>query len=498
LYIQDDFHVASNVTINLGLRYELAPPMHDAHQQMSSIDYSKVPSPQAIFASGKTGFYNATLFVCGQSGYPDGCAYTDKNNFAPRLGVVWSATKKTVIKVGGGIFYANNDANPLFRLAAGLPNNIAQTLSSNNFVPQYHNLSPFGSNIVGPVQIQAAGIDINQRSSYSMQWNLSVQHELARGTVLEVGYLATMGLKLEQNVQPNNANPGLTAVDPRRPYLGVQYAPGIQFPSYITVVGNTVPVGQINYLPHSAQSNYESLFARLEKRFSRGVSFLSSYTWSKAITNAPQFRNAGGVNGNENSPPQDSYNLAAERSLASFNVAHRFINTVLYDLPIPKNKGFGSKIFGDIQLSGILSIQTGFPFTVNVSGDTAGAGAGTGGIFIRPNYILGQNVDLSGSARSTDHFFNTAAFSLPPAGAYGNLGRDTIVGPGLTDLDMVIAKNISLRESVKLQLRVECFNIFNHPNYNIVGRIINDPTTFGKVLSQLDPRQVQFGAKLQF
>jgi hypothetical protein len=498
LYIQDDIHLSSKVTINLGLRYELAPPMHDAHQQMSSIDYSMVPSPQAIFASKKTGFYNATLFVCGQSGYPEGCAFTDKNNFAPRVGVVWSATKKTVVKVGGGMFYANNDANPLFRLAAGLPDNIAQTLSSNNFVPQYHDLSPFGANIVGPVQIQAAGIDIHQRTSYSVQWNLSVQHELARGMVLEVGYLATLGLKLEQNVQPNNANPGLGAVDPRRPYLGVQYAPNIQFPSYITVVGNTVPVGQINYLPHSAQSNYESLFVRLEKRFSGGVSFLSSYTWSKAITNAPQFRNAGGVNGNENSPPQDSYNLAAERSLASFDNAHRWINTVLYDLPVPKHKGAASAIFGDIQLSGILSLQSGFPFTVNLSGDTAGAGAGTGGIFIRPNYILGQTVALSGSAQTADHFFNTAAFSLPATGTFGNLGRDTIIGPGLTDLDIVIAKNIALRERVKLQLRAECFNLFNHPNYNIVGRIINDPTTFGKVLSQLDPRQLQFGAKLLF
>jgi len=105
------------VTLNFGLRYELAAPMHDARQQMSSIDYSMVPSPQAIFAAKKTGFYNATLFVCGQSGYPVGCASTDKNNFAPRLGVVWSATKKTVIKVGSGVFYANNDANPLFRLA---------------------------------------------------------------------------------------------------------------------------------------------------------------------------------------------------------------------------------------------------------------------------------------------------------------------------------------------------------------------------------------------
>jgi len=299
-------------------------------------------------------------------------------------------------------------------------------------------------------------------------------------------------------VQPNNANPGLGAVDPRRPYLGVQYAPNTPFPSYITVVGNSVPVGQINYLPHSAQSNYESMFVRLEKRFSRGVSFLSSYTWSKAITNAPQFRNAGGVNGNENSPPQDSYNLAAERSLASFHNEHRWINTFLYDLPVAKNNSVGSKIFRDIQLSGILSIQTGFPFTVNLSGDTAGAGAGTGGIFIRPNYILGQNVELSGSDRSTSRFFNTAAFSLPPTGTFGNLGRNTIIGPGLTDLDVVLAKSVALGESIRLQLRVECFNLFNHPNYNLVGRIINDPTTFGRVLNQLDPRQLQFGLKLVF
>src|SRR5262249_16683814 len=109
-FIQDDFHVTSNVTLNLGLRYELADPMHDARSQMSSVDFSKVPTPQEIFASKKTGFYNATLFVCGASGYPEGCAYTDKNNFAPRLGVVWAANPKTVIKAGGGMFYANNDA----------------------------------------------------------------------------------------------------------------------------------------------------------------------------------------------------------------------------------------------------------------------------------------------------------------------------------------------------------------------------------------------------
>jgi hypothetical protein len=498
LYIQDDFRLTPNLTLNMGLRYELSPPLSDAHQQMSSIDYSTAPTPQQSFATGKTGVANATLFVCGQSGYPAGCAYTDYLNFAPRLGVVWSPAAKTVIRAGGGVFFVNNDDNPLFRLAAGLPDNIAQTLSSNNFIPQYLNLNPFGSYVVGPVQLQAAGIDLHQRSSYSLQWNVSAQRELSRNTVLEAGYVATLGIKLEQNVQPNNSMPGPGAVDPRRPYLGVQYAPDAHFPSYVTVVGNTVPIGQINYLPHSAQSNYESLFLRFERRFSRGISFLSSYTWSKAITNAPQYRNAGGTAGSENSPPQNSYNLAAERGLASFNVAHRWVETVLYDLPVRNDNGLISKIFRNFQLSGILSIQTGFPFTINLAGDTAGIGGGTGGILIRPNYALGQNVQLPGSQRSTNEWFNTAAFSLPPAFQFGNLGRNTVVGPGLTNLDAVVAKNIALREGVKLQLRVECFNLFNHSNYSVVGRIINDPTTYGKVLNQLDPREFQIGMKLVF
>jgi hypothetical protein len=136
--------------------------------------------------------------------------------------------------------------------------------------------------------------------------------------------------------------------------------------------------------------------------------------------------------------------------------------------------------------------------TINLAGDTAGIGGGTGGILIRPNYVLGQNVKLSGSARSTKEFFNTSAFLLPPAFAFGNVGRNTVIGPGLTNIDAVVAKNIPLRESVKLQLRVECFNLANHSNYSLVGRIINDPTTYGKVLSQLDPREFQMGAKLVF
>jgi hypothetical protein len=501
-YIQDDFRIVPKLTLNLGLRYELSPPMYDARQQMASIDYSTVPSPGQIFASGKTGFYAPQLFICGQNGYPKGCAYTDYDNFAPRLGIVWAATSKTVLRAGSGIFYAGNDLNPLFRLAAGLPDNLIQTLTSNNFTPQYRGFDIFGPAVVGPVQIQQAGIDITQRTSYSIQWTFTIQRELWHKLAFEAGYMASLGLKLEQNVQPNNALPGLSAVDPRRPFAALQYAPGTKFPSYVTVVGNSVPVGFINYLPHSAQSNYHSMFVRLEKPFANGFSWLTSYNFSKAITNAPQFRNAGGVNGSENSPAQDSFNLRAERGLAYFDTRHRLVNTVVYQLPFGRDKrflryGLASKVLGGWEMSGIVTVQSGFPFTLNLRGDTAGVGAGTGGIFVRPILLPGQTWQLDASQRTTSRYFNTAAFISPAAGTFGNLGRNTIIGPSQANADLILARYIRVKEGIRLQFRAEFFNALNHSNYLLVGRIVNDPT-YGQVLSQYDPRQLQFGLKLTF
>jgi hypothetical protein len=409
---------------------------------------------------------------------------------------------KTVIRAGGGVFYSNNDLNPLFRLAAGLPDNLAQTLTSNNFIPQFKGFDIFGPAVVGPTQIQQAGIDINQRTSYSLQWTFTIQRELWHKLAFETGYMASLGLKLEQNVQPNNAQPGVGAVDPRRPFLALQYAPGTQFPSYVNLVGNSVPVGFINYLPHSAQSNYESLFVRLEKPFANGFSWLTSYNFSKAISNAPQFRNAGGVNGAENSPAQDAYNLRAERGLAYYDSRHRLVNTVVYQLPFGHDKrflryGIASKVFGGWETSAIVTLQSGFPFTLNLRGDTAGVGAGTGGIFVRPNLLPGQDWHLSGSQQSTARYFNTAAFSSPNAGAFGNVGRNALIGPGQSTADVILARYIRVKEGIRLQFRAEFFNALNHSNYLLVGRIVNDPT-FGQVLSQYDPRQLQFGLKLTF
>lgn len=502
LYIQDDIRVSNKLTLNFGLRYELSPPMYDAGYKMSSIDFSKVPWSPDIFAEGRLNYYRPTLFVCGKGGYPRGCAYTDYNNFAPRFGFAWTALPKTVVRGGVGVFYAATDMNGLFRLAATLPNNISQTLNANNFVPQWRNFDVFGGAVVGPVAVQQASIDLNQRTSYSPQWSFSVQRELTRDTVFEIGYLASLGVKLQQNVQPNNAQPGAGAVDPRRPYAGLVYDSGVEFPSYLTVQGNTVPVTQVNVYQLSAQSNYHALLARFEKRFSRSFSLLSSYTFSKAITNAPQFRNAGGVNGSENSPPQDSYNLRAERSLAPYDARQRWSNAFVYDLPFGHGRRFlqtgpAAWIVGGWQLSGIFTAQSGFPFTINLAGDTAGIGGGSGGILIRPNAVTGQSWELPRDQRSTSRYFNTGAFAQPLAAQFGNVGRNTVIGPGMVNLDTTILKNFDVTERFRAQFRAEFFNMLNHPNYNIVGRIINN-ANFGQVLNQLDPRQVQFAVKVTF
>jgi hypothetical protein len=329
-----------------------------------------------------------------------------------------------------------------------------------------------------------------------------LQRELAPDLVIEAGYLATLGIKLQQNVQPNNAQPGRGAVDPRRPYGGLEYAAGVEFPPYLTVQGNSVPVTFINYFPNSAQSNYHAMLVRVEKRYLNGLSFLSSFTYSRAIANAPQFRNAGGAAGAENSPPQDSFNLAAERGLAAFHNKVRSVNTIVFDAPFGPGRrflktGWGALLLGGWQTSGIITAQTGFPFTVNLSGDTAGIGGGTGAVLIRPNAVAGQKDRLAASERNTRRWFNTAAFAMPEAFTFGNVGRNTVIGPGMLNLDWTLARSFRPAERLGLQFRAEFFNLFNTPNLNQVGRILNSPT-FGQALNQLDPRQIQFGLKMQF
>lgn len=502
-FVQDDFRLTPTLTVNAGLRYEVSPPMYDIRNQMASIDFSTAPSPQAIFAASEQGVYSPKLFVCGKDEYPQGCAYTNWHNLSPRVGLAWALGPKTVIRAGAGIYYGTQDANTLLKLAQSLLTTYAQTLTFNAYVPQNPGLNVFTSAIVGLQSITAAALDLHQGTPYSPQWSFNIQRTLAPQLVLEVGYLGTDGIHLEQNVQVDNSMPG-TAV--KRPYFGLTLAPAVVSALGFPETSTTVPVTTINYFPHSAQSNYHALTARLERRFYRGFSLLSAFTFSKAISNAPQYRNDGGITGDENSPPQNSFDLAADRGLAYFNAKFRWVTTAVYDLPFGHghrmlNQGAGRAILGGWQVSGILQLQTGYPYTINYKGDPINIGGGSGGILVRPNYVLGADgrpVDpnLPSNVHSTSEWFNTAAF-VQPIASFGNVGRNTMIGAGLSNLDATIARTFRIRERATLQFRGEVFNLANHPNFNLIGRVVNDPT-FGIVQNQLPPRQIQFGVKLGF
>jgi hypothetical protein len=468
---------------------------------MASINFATAPSPETIFANNQQGIYSPTLFVCGKDGYPQGCAYANKKDFSPRVGLAWALNAKTVIRAGGGIYYGTQDDNTLLKLAQTLPTTYAQTLTLNAYVPSVTMANAFGSPVVGSASIQAAAIDPHQGTPYSPQWSFNIQRTLAKDTVLEVGYLGAAGIHLEQNVQVNNSMPG-TAV--KRPYFGLTLDPSIQAELAFSATASVVPVTTINYFPHSAQSNYHALTARFEHRFSY-VQVLSSFTYSKAISNAPQYRNDGGITGDENSPPQNSFDLAADRGLAYFDTKFRSVTSVVYDLPFGTgkkmlSKGVAGSVLGGWQVSGELQLQSGFPYTINYKGDPINIGRGSGGILVRPNYVWanGANVNpnLPADQRSTSEWFNAAAF-VQPIYSFGGVGRNTLIGAGLSNLDATLARNFHLAEKVNLQVRGEFFNVANHPNYSLIGRIVNDPT-YGIVQSQLPPRQIQLAAKLSF
>jgi hypothetical protein len=502
-FVQDDLRVTPTLTVNTGLRYELSPPLYDIRNQMSSIDFSTVPPPAAIFAAGLQGMYSPKLFVCGKDGYPAACAYANKKNLSPRAGLAWSVNPKTVIRAGGGIYYGTQDGNTLLKLAQSLPTTYNQTLTFNAYVPSVNLGNVFGPAVVGSASIQAAALDLHQGTPYSPQWSFNVQRELGKDVVLEVGYLGSAGIHLEQNVQINNSMPGTVA---KRAFYGLTLAPSVLAASAYPITNTVVPVTTINYFPHSAQSNYHALTARVERKFAAGASLLSAFTWSKAISNAPQYRNAGGITGSENSPPQNSFDLAADRSLAYFDARFRWVTSAVYDLPFGAGKklagtGRAAAILGGWQVSAVLQAQSGFPYTINYKGDPINIGGGSGGILVRPNYVTdpgGANVspNLPSDQRSTGRWFNTAAF-VQPVYSFGDVGRNSMIGAGLVSLDATLARNFKIAEKARLQFRAEFFNLANHSNYALIGRVVNDPT-FGIVQNQLAPRQIQLGVKVGF
>jgi hypothetical protein len=251
------------------------------------------------------------------------------------------------------------------------------------------------------------------------------------------------------------------------------------------------PVSTINLLENTAQSWYDAGYINVRRRYTGGLTFLANYTWAKDLSDAPDFRSPMF----ESSIPQNNSDLEAERGPAC-DIRHRFAASVVYDIPAWDRSGFARAISKDWHVSTVYQIQTGFPFTVSVFGDTANSGTVLGENPIRANFT-GEPIFPSGT-RTASSWMNRAAFAAPAAYTFGDVGRNSVYGPGLQTLDLALVRDFNLTERAVFQFRGEFFNALNHTNLGTPDRFVNTPQ-FGTITEATTPgRQIQLSARLSF
>lgn len=476
-FIQDDWRVTHNTTINLGLRYEFATPLADVSH----------PNSNLIFRNGQP-----YAFVGGELGMPRGLMYPNYFDFAPRLGFAHVVPGRFgfVLRGAFGTFFTPIDMNTFCNQRHVPPLVFAETDQSDNFTPSLSGFN-FGPAALGKTTISFAAADPHSPPEYINQWSFSVEKALPAKTVLEVGYQGARGFHLQRAHLINNALPGPGPIGPRRPFPKISFLPGTVFPSDFNAVSDTFPVSAINLLENTAQSWYDAGWLDVRRRFEHGLTFLVNYTYAKSLINAPDFRSPM----DEAAIPQDNNNLDAEKGLAC-DLRQRLVASAVYNLPGWKNGAFAERLTSGWSLATVFQAQSGYPFTISVFGDTANAGTLLGENPIRAN-ATGQPLFPSGTHTAAE-WFNPAAFTTPPAYQFGDVGRNTVEGPGMQLLDLALTREFRVRESTHLQLRAELFNALNHTNLGTPNRFVNTPQ-FGTITMAMHPgREVQLSGRLTF
>ncbi len=486
-FVQDDWRVRKNLTINLGVRYELVSGLHEINKPLTNLD----------FASGQP-----IIYIAGQNGYPDGIQFTDKNNFAPRVGFAYSPwNQRFVVRGGFGIFYGQGDMNTWCNQVHNVPVVFPETQQSDNFTPSITQIG-FNPAVLGKTVVSFTGMDPRGRSAYTEQYSLTMEYQLTKNDMIQVGYSGSVSRKLQRAHLMNNALPAPGPLGPRRPYHTATFTPGAILDSNFIIFpiqSTTTPISAINIIENDANANYNSAWILYKRQFSHGLSVLSNYTYSKLLTDAPAFRSPA----NESELPQDNNNLDSEWGLGGCHLTNRFVLSAQYQMPLHAGtEWLGTKmmsaVLGDWNLATIFQAQSGFPFTISVFGDTANAGTILNSNPIRANQVPGVPIYLPANQVSGDQWFNTAAFTAPPSFTFGNAGRNTVIGPGLNTLDLALIREFRFWESHALQFRAEFFNSLNHTNYGTPNRFVNTPQ-YGTVTDVATPaREIQFALRYKF
>jgi hypothetical protein len=502
-YAQDTYKVTSRLTLNLGLRYDLPFP------------YTEVKNRQTLWIPGRqsTVVPNAPagLLYPGDKGVPAGLIQTYKKGFAPRVGIAWDPTgsAKWLVTSAYGIFYEpyyTGQGGPLQSPISAPPYLQTEQIALGptqplNFANPYGGPPPTAGTFATPLTNLTLAPDLSL--PYTQDWDLNVQRAFGGDLLFEIGYIGTKGTKLPRFIEGNPTVyiPGVSSpdnADQRRIHSGCTLADSPK----------TCKFSSTGLISGIANSSYNALEASLRKRFSHGLSFLASYTYSKAIDDVSSFNISGSGSiqvAGENDLAQNPNNLAAERGPSLFDARHRLVFSYQWSLPFWQHQqGWYQHLLGGWQLNGILTAMSGTPFTVFDSRDVSDQGGApeiTGFSANRPNLVAGQNPNSS--PRTVSAWLNANAYARitpdpnSPVQQFGTAGRNSALGPRYTNWDFAASKNIRLAESKQLQFRTELFNILNHPNFHLPNGDISSPT-FNQILAAEPPRLIQLALKLLF
>jgi hypothetical protein len=485
LYVEDGWQITPSLKLDIGLRYEYNQNVTDANNNMAIIN-TLAPGGEFVIASNRQGQISPSAAALlgdipipyttsAQAGWNNSLLQARPLRLAPRIGLAWTLPDhKTVIRSGFGI-YTNQAAYSIIQNAAlNLPFYFAKTVTNSAVagVP-LHNIENI---LTAEGSVSANNINHDFKIEYNNVWNLSIQRSLSSTTSIQAQYIGSYTVHADnetyQNLFPND---GLD------PATGLHVRPIPQMSGFPSVTWD-------------GWEKYNALALTFTQRAWRGLTLNSTYTWSKALDDAS---NPGPDNAGPNFP-QDPSNLAAEKGLSDFDHRNRFVTNFLYQIPFLRNsEGWTHTAFGGWQVGGIWTLQSGAPFTVNLSTDTANNGEPLSAPSQRPNLTCNPN----SGPRTTAEWFNTACFAMPAAFTYGNAGRDIVIGPGLDDFDATLQNEFPVRENLKLQFRLDIFDFFNHPNLNApvgAGRIFSASSSFGSITSANDPREMQFSLRLVF
>ena len=509
VYFDETWKISQRVSLNMGLRYELTPPWEDqtgrlfngiVRQDLRAVnvrDKSLYPFFMRQGPAGTDPYAGVAIRWPDIEVRQDGSlgnrlVGVDKNDFAPRFGVTWSPTNHWVIRSGAGYFYSQDTGNPRFDMARNLAGRLR--FNSNTQIPSLNwdnSLASIVGGVANVPQPYTFANPYDRRTPYSIQYMLNVQRELPMKTVVEVGYLGSVSRHLESLRAVNEAIPACPSRNARPgcendPLAGLSVPLRSPFPTF----------GRIQLVDNGNTGSYNSLGAKLTKRYSNGMTYLVSYTWAKSIDTATAIRNLGG----DTLFPQDSYCRGCEKALSSHDTRHRFVTSALWDIPFGRGRkhnisnAIANVIAGGWQMGSILTLQSGFPITVT-NGDDA---SNTGAFFDRPN-STGRNAALPRGQQDPRRFFDTSAFTVNLPGTHGNVGRGTLISPGIINLDFSLHKDFLFTERHKLEFRFEAFNFSNHPNWGNPNTNIASGGNFGQITgTRTNMRQLQFALKYGF